>query len=112
MAKVFNLALVAILVASLYGPVNRVVTVLGVFRTPSPAVIADQGFYKIADTTQCEDLHLYADKLFAACEDAPQTRHVWFPPMAVFTQTPQTTGSIHVIDPKVSKRSVVATRGG
>lgn len=99
-----SLAVVAaFFAASLYGPVYRELTILGVFRNPSSAVIAeDQGFYKIDDTIHCEDLHYHSNRLFTACEDSPQTRFGWFPPMVVFTQPPLATGSIHVIDPEVS----------
>lgn len=103
MPGLFSLAVVALLVGAIYGPVYRELTIFGVFRTPSRAVIAeDQSFYKIEDTVHCEDLHHYANRLFAACEDSSQTRFGWFPPMVIFTQTPQSTGSIHVIDPQVS----------
>jgi hypothetical protein len=102
MMGLMNLAVIALMLATLYKPVSRELTVLGVFRTPSPAAIAEQAVYRIEDTAHCEDLHEYGGKLFAACEDTPQTRFGWFPPVEVFTQTPQTTGSIHVIDPKVS----------
>lgn len=102
MRGLINLAIIAAVIASLYGPVSRALTVLGVFRTSTPAALAEnQGFFKIADTVHCEDLHHYGDKLYAACEDSAETRYKWFPPMEVFTRRPRTTGSIHVIDPKV-----------
>lgn len=104
MPGVFSLAVViALLAATLYEPVYRQLTIVGVFRDPSRAVIAeDQGFYKIDDTVHCEDLHYHSDRLFTACEDSPQVRFEWFPPMVVFTRPSLSTGSIHVIDPKVS----------
>lgn len=102
MGATLNLALAALLVATLYGPVSRELTILGVFRKPAPVAIAqNQGFHKIADTVHCEDLHYYGGKLFAACEDDVSTRFGWFPPLEQFKQPPQSPGSIHVIDPKV-----------
>lgn len=98
-------AALAVLTAVLYGPVCRTVTILGIFRKPSPAVVAadEMLFRRIDDTMQCEDLHYYqpVNKLFAACEDSMLPRFEWMPPMGNFKKPSKARGSIHVIDPKV-----------
>lgn len=105
MAGSLHIALLAVLAATLYGPVSRQLTVLGVFRHPTPLVIVEgQGYHKIADTMQCEDLHYWqpTNKIFTACEDSVLPRFKWFPPLANFELPAVTpTGSIHVVDPKV-----------
>lgn len=103
MPGLVSLAVAALLAATIYGPVYRELTILGIFRKPTPAVFAEnQSFHKIEGTRHCEDIHHYAGNLFAACEGSSQTRFEWFPPMVIFKEKPQSTGSIHVIDPKVS----------
>ncbi|PYI10461.1 serum paraoxonase/arylesterase family protein [Aspergillus sclerotiicarbonarius CBS 121057] len=108
MKSYVNLAVLAVLVASLYGPVVRELTVLGVFRSATGAV-SHQGapMHTIADTIHCEDLHYYrpAGQLFTACEDSVLPRFQWFPPVVTFKGPADTTGSIHVIDPKTMKSS-------
>ncbi|GIC86519.1 uncharacterized protein Aud_002893 [Aspergillus udagawae] len=112
MAGFIYLALLAVLAATLYGPVYRQVTILGVFRHPAPLVIVEgQGYHKIADTMQCEDLHYWqpTNKIFTACEDSVLPRFKWFPPLGNLEQPAVTsTGSIHVIDPKTMKSTRLA----
>lgn len=100
-----NLALLAVLVASLYGPVLRELTVLGVFRQlgDAPGIAAHQTVHHIADTVHCEDLHFHARSghIFTACEDTAATRFGWFPPLGNMRGPTSARGSIHVIDPKV-----------
>ncbi|EAW09175.1 serum paraoxonase/arylesterase family protein [Aspergillus clavatus NRRL 1] len=111
MLGLLNLALLAVLVAMLYGPVSRQITILGVLRHPAPLVLAEgQGFYKIEDTMQCEDLHYWSptNKVFAVCEDSVLPRFKWFPPVGNFEGPATTTGSIHVIDPQTMKASRLA----
>ncbi|RHZ70566.1 hypothetical protein CDV55_108501 [Aspergillus turcosus] len=112
MAGSLHIALLAVLAATLYGPVSRQLTVLGVFRHPTPLVIVEgQGYHKIADTMQCEDLHYWqpTNKIFTACEDSVLPRFKWFPPLANFELPAVTpTGSIHVIDPKTMKSTRLA----
>ncbi|KAF7171118.1 hypothetical protein CNMCM5623_003568 [Aspergillus felis] len=112
MAGFVHLALLAVLAATLYGPVYRQLTILGVFRHPAPLVIVEgQGYHKIADTMQCEDLHYWqpTNKIFTACEDSVLPRFKWFPPLANLEQPAGTsTGSIHVIDPKTMKSTRLA----
>ncbi|KAF9887150.1 hypothetical protein FE257_010525 [Aspergillus nanangensis] len=108
-----TLALLAILVATLYGPVSREVTVLGVWRQPvntHQERAEGQAFYKIEDTMQCEDLHYHATsgKIYTACEDSILPRFSWFPPLGNVQGPVNSIGSFHVIDP-VTKKSVRLT---
>lgn len=97
--------LVAALAALLYTPIARNVTVLGFSREPltSPVRAQGEGFYRIEDTMQCEDLHYHepSGQIFAACEDSILPRFEWFPPLGSLKGDAQTTGSIHLIDPTV-----------
>ena len=99
------LALSAYLVASIYGPVNKFVTVVGLFRTPSNTYIEQaDDFITFPDTVHCEDLHhhLASNLLFTACEDSPLSRFEWFPPLSTFVDRSYAKqGSIHVLDPTV-----------
>ncbi|PWY67552.1 serum paraoxonase/arylesterase family protein [Aspergillus heteromorphus CBS 117.55] len=101
-----NLSIIAILVSTLYGPISHELTVLGVFRTASSAVNSHgqdrRPIHAVEDTLHCEDLHYYppADQIFTACEDSALSRFKWFPPLANFDGEADTTGSIHVIDPR------------
>lgn len=97
-----NLALLAALVATLYGPVSRELTVLGVWRK-ADQIGAKHLFQEIPDTVHCEDLHYHeaSGQIFTACEDSMQTRFKWFPPLGNMQGPATSTGSIHVIDPKV-----------
>ena len=106
MGRLLNLAILTILVATLYGPVHRQLTVLGVLRkaTDEVRLAEQQAFHRIEDTMQCEDLHYYtpSHKIFTACEDSVLPRFKWFPPLGNFEGPGDSTGSIHVIDPRVS----------
>lgn len=104
MKSYINLAIVAVLFASLYGPVTRELKVLGAFRSASETTSSQSNpVHPIADTIHCEDLHYYqpAGQLFTACEDSIVPRFRWFPPLVNFDGPADTTGSIHVIDPQV-----------
>ncbi|KAF4253175.1 hypothetical protein KXX16_005288 [Aspergillus fumigatus] len=93
MAGFVPLALLAVLAATLYGPVYQQLTIVG-------------GYHKIADTMQCEDLHYWqpTNKIFTACEDSVLPRFKWFPPLGNLEEPAvASTGSIHVIDPKTMK---------
>ncbi|KAJ0417170.1 hypothetical protein BJY00DRAFT_316128 [Aspergillus carlsbadensis] len=92
--------LLAVLASVLYSPVQRVLTVFGVYRNASLA--SAQNIYAIPDTLQCEDLHYYVpgNVLFAACEDSVLQRFRWFPPLVMLDGPANSTGSIHVIDPQ------------
>lgn len=101
-------AVLAVLIAFGYAPIQRELTVLGAFRTPSPPATPQAlGLVKIQDTVHCEDLHHYrrANKLFTACEDDASTRFRWFPPLGNFKAVPGVgqRGSIHVVDPEVRR---------
>ncbi|KAF7553149.1 hypothetical protein G7046_g7181 [Stylonectria norvegica] len=104
------LALIPVALTLFYGQVlQRPLAVLGVFRTPVPTVQANaDDFIFIDDTVHCEDVHYYepTNVLFAACEDSPENRFLWFPPLGMF-QAPEiavkTQGSIHVIDVATKK---------
>ncbi|KAL4894318.1 hypothetical protein BDV59DRAFT_192656 [Aspergillus ambiguus] len=105
-----TLALLAVLVATLYGPVSRGLTVLGVWR-PSNLTVAQQvPFQKVADTIHCEDLHYHEPSglIFTACEDSVETRFKWFPPLGNVDGPATTTGSIHVIQPETMKSTRLA----
>ncbi|KAL3446772.1 serum paraoxonase/arylesterase family protein [Aspergillus insuetus] len=93
--------LLAVLASVLYSPVQRVLTVFGVYRNASLTSSA-QNIFTIPDTLQCEDVHYYApgNILFAACEDSVLQRFQWFPPLVMLDGPADSTGSIHVIDPQ------------
>jgi hypothetical protein len=101
-------AIVPVLIAYVYGPtLYRVMTVVGLLRVQTNTVLASaDDLVKIADTRYCEDLHYYepAHQLFTACEDS-DVRFDWFPPLANFNVTvgEDARGSIHIIDPDVSR---------
>ncbi|KAL0943177.1 serum paraoxonase arylesterase family protein [Colletotrichum truncatum] len=89
-----------------YGPsVKRAATVVGVARTIKNTPIdlsTDLTF--IGDTVHCEDIHRHEPSglLFTACEDDPETRKVWFPPLGLLNdpvKASKSRGSIHVINP-------------
>ncbi|GKZ80952.1 hypothetical protein AnigIFM56816_005462 [Aspergillus niger] len=106
MKSYINLAIVAVLFASLYGPVTRELKVLGAFRSASETTSSQSNpVHPIADTIHCEDLHYYqpAGQLFTACEDSIVPRFRWFPPLVNFDGPADTKGSIHVIDPQTLK---------
>jgi hypothetical protein len=73
----------------------------------------------IEDTRHCEDLHYWETRngkavLFTACEGKGSRRLKWFPPMTVFEGPEELgsedmTGSIYVLDPKVSLYSSYST---
>ncbi|KAL4861502.1 hypothetical protein BDV12DRAFT_64860 [Aspergillus spectabilis] len=93
--------LVAALGPLLYSAINRELTVIGVYRSPI-LTSSSQETHAIPDTLQCEDLHYYApgNLIFAACEDSILPRFRWFPPLGHLDGPPETTGSIHIIDPQ------------
>lgn len=85
--------------------IQRAVTVLGVFRRYPEGALVKEAVTVIPDTTHCEDLHhhLPSGYLFTACEDDPQVRFKWFPPLVNFDSPElarKSRGSIHVIDSK------------
>ncbi|KAL5334181.1 hypothetical protein BJX70DRAFT_402829 [Aspergillus crustosus] len=108
-----RLSLFLVLVAAfgplVYNAVRRELTVLGVYRTPA-ATASSQEIYKIPDTLQCEDLHYYApgNVIFTACEDSIIPRFRWFPPLVHLDGPPETTGSIHIIDPQTLQSTRLA----
>ncbi|KOC07213.1 serum paraoxonase/arylesterase family protein [Aspergillus flavus AF70] len=112
MGNLLNLAILTMLVATLYGPVYRRLTVLGVLRkaTDEVRLAAQQAFYRIEGTMQCEDLHYYTPthQIFTACEDSVLPRFKWFPPLGNFEGPVDSTGSIHVIDPRTMKSTRLA----
>lgn len=89
---------------ALLQPYFRVLVVVGVFRKDTPTKA--QKVIAIADTYHCEDLHYHSPShtLFTACEDHEDHRFSWFPPLATFEEPPQSRGSIHVVNPKVSRQ--------
>lgn len=106
---ILNLGLFAALIAFLAGPVSHMVRIGGVFLTPNPTVLGEgQGPILIEDTIHCEDVHHYhpANLLFTACEDYNSTRFSWFPPLGNLVK-PTTSGSIHVVNPKVRPPPIV-----
>ncbi|KAK4153032.1 hypothetical protein C8A00DRAFT_43974 [Chaetomidium leptoderma] len=85
--------------------VHRAVTVLGVLRKYPARATVKEDVIAIPDTVHCEDLHHHvaSGTLFTACEDNPETRFKWFPPLANFDDpelASRSRGSIHVVDPK------------
>jgi len=100
---VFALSSVGAVDVDITNPIYHALTVFGLFRTPRSTPVAASDFVVINDTVQCEDIHYYApaNKLFTACEDNPNTRYVWFPPLVNMIAPPKTAGSLHVIDPTV-----------
>ena len=89
--------------------IHRTLTVLGVLRWDVASTHTNQAdsIVTIPDTTHCEDIHHHAPSnlLFTACEDDPNTRFVWFPPLGTLDDpelAARSRGSIHVIDPTVS----------
>jgi hypothetical protein len=89
-------------------PINRLTTVLGVFREPANTIVEDGNFVTIQDTMLCEDLHLHKSSglLFTACEDSYESRFSWFPGLGVLHDpltASKARGSIHVIDPATFK---------
>lgn len=98
-----SLGIFVALVAFLSGPISHIIRIGGVFLTPNSTVLGEgQGPIYIEDTIHCEDVHHYrpANLLFTACEDYKNTRFSWFPPLGNLVPA-TTSGSIHVVDPKV-----------
>jgi hypothetical protein len=105
----FVVAIFAVTAAIFGPPVRRLVTVIGVFRTPASTFISPADTVWIDDTVHCEDLHhhLESNLLFTACEDVKETRMGWFPGLGRLGNPEvvlKARGSIHVIDPKVRTR--------
>ncbi|KAL4907638.1 hypothetical protein BDW74DRAFT_175421 [Aspergillus multicolor] len=100
------LLVVAVLGPLLYNKINHQLTVFGVYRSPV-FTSSSYGIHAIEDTQQCEDMHYYAPRnvIFAACEDSVLPRFEWFPPLGHLDTFSETTGSIHIIDPKTLKSS-------
>ncbi|KAL3458523.1 hypothetical protein BJX64DRAFT_292133 [Aspergillus heterothallicus] len=98
--------LLGVLASVLYSPVQRVLSVFGVYRNATLTSSAHH-IYTIPDTVQCEDVHYYApgNVLFAACEDSVLPRFRWFPPLVLLDGPADSTGSIHVINPQTSVSS-------
>ncbi|KAL6235118.1 hypothetical protein BDW75DRAFT_230622 [Aspergillus navahoensis] len=92
---------VAVLGPLLCNRVNHQLTVFGVYRSPIFASSSHR-IHTISDTLQCEDIHYYTpgNIIFAACEDSVLPRFKWFPPLGHLDTSPETTGSIHIIDPR------------
>ncbi|KAL4945310.1 hypothetical protein BDV06DRAFT_39594 [Aspergillus oleicola] len=99
-----SLVLAAVVGPYLYNAINHHLTVFGVYRR-ADFVSSSEGIHAIEDTMQCEDIHYYApgNVIFAACEDSILPRFAWFPPLGHFDKLPDTTGSIHIIDPQTLK---------
>lgn len=100
------LGLITVLVALLAPTVIHWGTIAGPFLTPKPTVLGEgQGPIYIDDTVHCEDVHHYtpANLLFTACEDLITTRFDWFPGLGHLEAEAAGRGSIHVIDPTVSR---------
>ncbi|KAI1856310.1 uncharacterized protein JN550_013860, partial [Neoarthrinium moseri] len=102
------IALLSIPFAYLYPGIQRVITVLGVFRTPATVQLtSSEDLVYVDGTIHCEDVHYHAPshKLFTACEDSPVTRFGWFPPLAKFNASVlnQARGGLFVIDPVTKK---------
>ncbi|KAF6824805.1 serum paraoxonase arylesterase family protein [Colletotrichum plurivorum] len=106
-------ALVPALVAGLaifggytYGPsIKRTSTVIGWSRTINNTQVAAGDITFIGDTVHCEDIHHHVPSglLFTACEDDPEARKHWFPPLGTMNdpvRAKEFQGSIHIIDPK------------
>ncbi|KAK3351267.1 hypothetical protein B0H65DRAFT_506700 [Neurospora tetraspora] len=83
--------------------------VFGFLRTnPASTHVQQEDIQYIPDTVHCEDLHYHAPSktLFTACEDHPETRFQWFPPLTNFNDSSilkTYRGSLHVIDPETKK---------
>ncbi|KAK4148311.1 uncharacterized protein C8A04DRAFT_33757 [Dichotomopilus funicola] len=89
-------------------PIYQTVIVFGFLRKYPNGATTDTEVIAIPDTVHCEDLHYHASSgtVFAACEDDPDTRFKWFPPIANFDDpelASRSRGSIHVVDPKTMK---------
>ncbi|KAK0636405.1 hypothetical protein B0T17DRAFT_613140 [Bombardia bombarda] len=98
-------ALLAYVLYTWGGQIQRSLTVLGVFRWYPDSSHTSEEIISITDTTHCEDIHYHAptDTLFTACEDNPETRFKWFPALANFDDPAlgaRSRGSIHVINPQ------------
>lgn len=89
--------------------------VFGFLRTnPASTHVQQEDIQYIPDTVHCEDLHYHAPSktLFTACEDHPETRFQWFPPLTNFNDSSilkTYRGSLHVIDPEVSPKHHMPT---
>ncbi|KAK3403250.1 hypothetical protein B0T20DRAFT_20964 [Sordaria brevicollis] len=103
---------VALLAYVLYSWGTRIyhnAVVFGFLRTnPLSTHVQQEDIHYVADTVHCEDLHYHAPSktIFTACEDHPETRFQWFPPLTNFDNSSilQTYhGSLHVIDPETKK---------
>lgn len=110
--RLFPLSLIGALLA--YGlytvalPIYQAVIVFGILRKYPNGTTTNTEVIAIPDTVHCEDLHYHASSgtVFAACEDDPNTRFKWFPPIANFDDpelASRSRGSIHVVDPKVNR---------
>ncbi|KAK3948730.1 hypothetical protein QBC32DRAFT_350866 [Pseudoneurospora amorphoporcata] len=83
--------------------------VFGFLRTnPLSTHVQQADIVYIPDTVHCEDLHYHGPSktLFTACEDHPETRFQWFPPLTNFNDSSILKtyhGSLHVIDPETKK---------
>lgn len=94
----------------LYGPpTQRHLSKIGTYRSLTSTPLANpDDLVVLKDTTHCEDVHYYAPAhiLFTACEDVSTTRFHWFPPLGTYGDANvawNSKGSIHVIDPEVSR---------
>lgn len=103
----FLVLVLAMVVASLYGPVKQRLVVLGFTRNADSIVdIHGQGLRIIENTEQCEDSHYHKDSgmIFTACQGSEDVaaRWAWFPPLTHF-DSPQNAkqGSIYVVNPEV-----------
>ncbi|KAK3297160.1 uncharacterized protein B0H64DRAFT_119439 [Chaetomium fimeti] len=101
-------ALLAYVVYTAYPSISRAAIVFGALRKYPHGATVQGDVIAIPDTVHCEDLHYHAPSgtLFTACEDDPEARFKWFPPLANFDNPElgsKSRGSLHVIDPKTMK---------
>ena len=110
-----TVALLAYVIYSWGTFIYHTATVFGFLRTkPLSTHVEQEDIQYIPDTVHCEDIHYHAPSktLWTACEDHPETRFQWFPPLTNFNDSSIVKtyhGSLHVIDPEVSPKHAVFT---
>lgn len=88
--------------ALLFSPIHQRLTTFGAIRGHIENDHGVEGLRVIPGTTMCEDLHLEktTNQLFAACQQDPEQRAKWFPPLEDFQDHTATGGGAIVrIDP-------------
>lgn len=91
-----------VLSALLFNPLHQRLTTFGALRGQVQNIHGVDGLRTIPGTSMCEDLHLEhtTNQLFAACQQDPELRAKWFPPLEVWTDHTATGGGAIVrIDP-------------